>query len=495
MSDGDNFNICHNCVGEPFLGDLLAKGGTVDICRYCGDDEEPCINIDELADHIEGAFERHYYRTSDQPDMYESMMLRDRELSYDWDRHGEPVLYAIADAASISEEVAKDVLGILEGRYADLEAAKMGEECEFDSDSHYEWKSVRDYEFAVEWQGIERSLKSQSRFFNQSAEAFLARLFADLDGRVTQDGHPVVVTAGPNTDHKSFFRARVFHKHDELDEAMMRPDLHLGPPPGRFARAGRMNANGISMFYGASDKGVALAEVRPPVGSRALAGEFQLTRPVRLLDVSALHSIYVEGSIFDPSYLDQLGLAKFMTRLSDRITMPVMPDDEPTEYLITQMIADYLARHPAPGLDGILFPSVQCPGAHRNVVLFHHASRVEALQMPDETELSAQQYCSTEDGEEPDYHVWEEVPPAPEAKKDKTDDVLGLFDMLDVPKFDPDADDRDATLRVLADTISAHHITGVTFATDDFKVRRYRSEKREWKFAAKPSPDLSTLDF
>ncbi|WP_447412563.1 RES domain-containing protein, partial [Clostridium perfringens] len=42
------------------------------------------------------------------------------------------------------------------------------------------------------------------------------------------------------------------------------------------------------------------------------------------------------------------------------------------------MIADYLARHLEPAPDGILFPSVQSPGEHRNVVLFHHASRVEA---------------------------------------------------------------------------------------------------------------------
>src|SRR3546814_7766201 len=48
-----------------------------------------------------------------------------------------------------------------------------------------------------------------------------------------------------------------------------------------------------------------------------------------------------EGSIFDLAYVEQLALAKFLGRLSDRITMPVMPDDKPTEYLITQTIADY----------------------------------------------------------------------------------------------------------------------------------------------------------
>lgn len=87
--------------------------------------------------------------------------------------------------------------------------------------------------------------------------------------------------------------------------------------------------------------------------------------------------------------------------------MPVMPDDEPIENLMTQMIADYLASKPAPSLDGILFRSVQSPGEHRNVVLFHHASRVEPLEIPGGTKLSARQYDTTEDGDEPDYRVWE----------------------------------------------------------------------------------------
>lgn len=481
MPTDDDRNICHNCVGEAYLSNLIEATGDVALCHYCEDDEEKCIPIGELANQIEGAFERHYYRTSDQPDMYESMLLRDKELAYEWDRHGEPILEAIADAASIADDVAKDVLDILEDRHADIESAQMGEECEFDSDSRYDWKSARDHEFAFEWQNIERSLKSQSRFFNQGAEAFLARLFANLDGRTTRDGHPVVVTAGPDTVHASFFRARVFHKSDELDKAMMRPDLHLGPPPEHFARAGRMNANGISMFYGASDKGVALAEVRPPVGSRALVAEFMILRPLRLLDVTALQSVYVEGSVFDPGYLEQLSLAKFLGRLSDRITMPVMPDDEPTEYLITQMIADYLARQPAPALDGILFPSVQSPGAHRNVVLFHHASRVHHLDIPEGTEISSHQYESTEDGDEPDYRVWEEVPPAPE-KKEEPEDEFGLLAFINPPRFDPNDDAREVTLAVITDSIFAHHINGVTFATDEFVVNRRRTEKRDWNF-------------
>ncbi|MBY5644284.1 RES family NAD+ phosphorylase [Rhizobium leguminosarum] len=494
LNDDHELKVCHDCIGESYLCGIVEVAGIVATCSYCKNDEEPCITVEELADHIEGAFERHYFKTSEHPDMYESLMQSDKESNYEFERHGEPVLEVIAEAANVSEEIATDALAILEQRFASFEADQIGEECEFDSESRYEWKSARDHEYAREWQEIESSLKSQTRFFNQGAEAFLSRLFKELDDRKTRDDNPVVVTAGPDTELKSFFRARVFHKSDELDEAMQRPDLHLGPPPGRFARAGRMNAHGISMFYGASDKGVALAEVRPPVGSRALVGEFELTRPVRLLDVSALHSVYVEGSIFDPDHVNQLGLAKFMKRLSDRITMPVMPDDETTEYLITQMIADYLARRPEPALDGILFSSVQCPGEHRNVVLFHHAARVEAMEFPKGTEMSSQQFSSYEEGDQPDYWVWETLPKVELPVEKKDAEPAGLeFPVFGLPK--PDSDDRAVALRALTQSVTAHHIASVQFTTDEYEVHRHRIAKPEWHVGSKAPFDVSKADF
>lgn len=478
--------VCHQCVGESWLSRWIREQGVIGVCSYCDDDEEPCIPTEELADQVEAAFRRHYVRTSDQPDMYESMLLRDKEISYEWDRHGQPVLDAIAEAASVSDDLARDVLGVLEKRHSDFEMAQLGEECEFDADSHYELKSVEDHAFASQFYTIERSLKSETRFFNQAAERFLAQLFGNITGQSTAQGRPAIVTAGPDAEIKGFFRARVFHDHNELDLALIRPDLHLGPPPSRIARAGRMNAHGISVFYGASDPGVALAEVRPPVGSRALVGRFELLRPVRLLDVEALRKVYVSGSIFDPSYFDQLALGKFLSRLGERLTLPVMPDDEPSEYLITQMIADYLARSPDPGLDGILFPSVQCPGDQRNVVLFHHASRVARLDFPRGTEFSARQFEVTADGAEPDYTVWEQIPPPPKTSEpDKR--FAGFPFNLGEPgtglaREGDDGDQREDCLRANTEELSVHHVQSVSFSTDALRVRRYRFEKHEDRF-------------
>jgi hypothetical protein len=84
------------------------------------------------------------------------------------------------------------------------------------------------------------------------------------------------------------------------------------------------------------------------VGSRVVLGRFGLIRPLQLLDVEALRSIFVIGSLYDPTFVPRLEKARFLQGLSRRITVPVMPDDEPFEYLVTQAIADYLANRKVP---------------------------------------------------------------------------------------------------------------------------------------------------
>jgi hypothetical protein len=145
-----------------------------------------------------------------------------------------------------------------------------------------------------------------------------------------------------------------------------------------------MNPLGIAVFYGSDTEKAAIAEVRPPVGSRVLTARFELLRPLRLLDLTAIEEIaFGDGSIFDPAFGERVERLAFLRSLGGRLSRPVMPDDEAFEYLITQVVADYLASQPSPGLDGIIFSSAQA-GSGRNVALFHHASFVQPKDDPPE---------------------------------------------------------------------------------------------------------------
>ncbi len=258
--------ICYVCVRESFLSDEIKSKGTIQVCSYCGK-KHRAYTIDSLSERIDQVFKEHYQTTPDEPDGFEYAMMNDDESDYSWERDGEPVIDVIADCAKSPWEAARDIQLVLEDKYFDYDAAKMGEDTEFSSDSYYRETHVDSSYWHAEWRQFEESLKSEARLFNQAAARSLASILDGLKSMRTSDGQPLIVDGGPGTSMDAAYRARVFQSEKLLLDALRYPDKEIGPPPSAHARAGRMNAHGISVFYGSSDPMAALAEVRPPVGS------------------------------------------------------------------------------------------------------------------------------------------------------------------------------------------------------------------------------------
>jgi hypothetical protein len=474
--------ICYQCIGEAYLSAEVERDGKVEQCSYCGETDK-AITVENLADRDESAFEDHYTRTADQPNSWQQSLLSDRESNYDWDRDGVPVVEAIEGAAEVCSEVAEDVQAILNDRHDDIEAAKVGEETEFSSETCYEEKGPSTFAWQEEWRAFEQSLKTEARFFSRSAAAHLTAVFGGIDALKTTDGSPLVVEAGPQQTLDHLYRARVFQAQDKLEEALCRPDEHLGSPPAHLASAGRMNARGISVFYGATEAATAIAEVRPPVGSNVVTAKFSITRPLRLLDLTALEKVQDGGSIFDSTLKDRLEQVAFLQTLGQRMTRPVMPDDEVFEYLPTQAVADFLATENELQLDGIIFPSIQVKDG-RNVVLFHKEARVDAMDIPEGTQVSARSSVNTDEGPETDYSVIEEVPPAPESSSSKDDDDLPLDAFLGGGQLwqRRDHDFRDVALRIDAKSVEVDQVDWANYKCTTHAVPRHRFEKREPKY-------------
>ena len=361
----------------------------------------------------------------------------------------------------------------------------MLEESEFDGDAHYAEKGPDDQAWHEEWDNFEQTLKAEARFFSRTAGEHLAAVFGGVDQLKTHDGRPLVVAAGPQTALDHLYRARVFQADDQLKGALARPDRQLGAPPHRSARAGRMNAQGIAVFYGATHAQVAIAEVRPPVGSQVVVARFSICRPLRLLDLTALEDAHDGGSIFDPTLKRRLERAAFLRTLGGRMARPVMPDDEAFEYLPTQAVADFLGTMNEPRLDGIIFPSAQT-GEGRNVVLFHHAARVEILNLPSGTEIDVKTGYETEDGWEPGYSVSETVPEGatvlPLRPVDPDDGFASLLlsDFPDPPERHGDF--RKPVLEVDTGSVSVHTVNAVEVKTAAFTVDRHRHVSRSPKY-------------
>ena len=475
--------LCHKCVGEPYLSNEIKGKGRQGLCSNCGK-KETGVPIVVLATRIGEVFAEHYTKTLNVPNPLQQSLLSDRESGYDWERDGEPVTCAIMDVAQISEDVANEIQAILEEEHGDMDAWQAGEETEFHSDSYYEEREVDDEAWQQEWLSFEDSLKNQSRFFDSTSVEFLSRVFEGVHDMTTMDLDPVVKKAGPGTSLIAVYRARVFQSDAQLMAALCSPVQYLGPPLPKQAKGGQMNAHGISVFYGACTKRVAIAEVRPPVGSQVVVARFEVIRNLRLLDFTAVAKVLERGSLFDPDSARRRERAKFLRFLAERISRPVMPDDEELDYLPTQALADFLTTKLEPRVDGILFPSVQSKDDAANLVLFHEAALVERMEMPHGTIICASITQYNDEFWEKEYEVEELVPP----QQGEINTSIGSTPPLDIggfvdtqfspPELFPDC--REPASRIDIESIEVHLVDSVEVLSKRHGVRRYRREKDEW---------------
>lgn len=452
-------SICNNCIEEKFLSDLVKSTGTRRTCTYCGKTTK-AIFLEHLADRIQTVIEKFFERTPDSPDGFEYAMSKDDEIEYEWEREGELVTDVIQSAAEIPRQAAEDVQEILEGRFMSRSREEMGEETEFDMGSQYKFVGNRNKELEEQWNNFENSLRTNTRYFNQPGKTYLDNIFKGLDKLVTPEGGPILI-AGPENPLNAVYRARVFLSDESLHTALSNIVDELGPPASKFAKAGRMNAAGISVFYGATETQTALAEVRPPVGSWVAVARFTFMRELRLLNLAALKNISPRGSLFDDAFTDLMLRVQFLRQLSDKMTIPVMPGQEEIEYLITQAIADYLSMNSTTNLDGIIFPSLQT-GDGSNIVLFHKASRVKPRTLPAGTKTSVKLWEYDEDDRRyPWFTITEEIPAGP---------MEGL-------SFPTHKDPRLVSLAIDEEHIQIHLIQRVQYTTDPQKLDFRRYEK------------------
>lgn len=464
ISDIGKLNICSNCVRENYLLSKIKRLKRQDTCHYCNHDGTT-ITIAEMADEIEAALESHYQRTSPEPSDLEMGMIR--HGIRDWERDGEPVIQVICDVAQINEKPAEHIRRVLANRNCDRIVEnyqriieEFGYEGPFDEDAQYIEKDVDDKEYHERWSNFEHSIKTKTRFFSKHATATLDSIF-DVLLSPQYNSESLIIEAGPNQDVDNLYRARMFESEKELSEALKRPDLHLGPPPAAKARANRMNASGISVFYGATSAKVAISEIRPPVGSFVLVGAFKVIRKIRLLDVIRMDTVHAHGSVFDPNTVHRMRKAKFLQALKERIMKAVTPYDEPSEYLATQIIAEYLADRSDLELDGIMYSSIQT-GAGSNVMLFHRSSRSRFIDIPDNVQIDVS-FDHVND-EDMGYMVSEQTPDANKTGKLSHDVLDENVDLLD----------RCDTLEIDLESLKVHNIKAAKYDTECYNVSRYR---------------------
>ena len=117
------------------------------------------------------------------------------------------------------------------------------------------------------------------------------------------------------------YRARVCDSTAKLKEFYADPFEKVGPPVPQHARAGRMNVEGVTMFYGARDIETCLAEMRPALGGDTAVIELQTTIALRVLDFTKLEESHGVGlSYFQPDFDAEVDRLAFLRRLHTLIS-------------------------------------------------------------------------------------------------------------------------------------------------------------------------------
>lgn len=360
----DSDLICWACFDDEGIQTHVKSEGSVSTCAACGK-RRKALSIFSIAEFIYPILRDHYV-----PGPEEKVFDGDDDDNGRWEQQGESLQGILVEA--LGDE--PPFLDALEEAIQDQDPAtpQDGEDSYFSDANLFVERRLYPGDHFERWRDALEELQHQRRFFSGSAKALFDDLFHDVEhrkGYVEDKKISDVVHTLPMGS--ILFRARSFDSSEILRRFIATPGAELGPPPPHLARAGRMNPEGVPVFYGALEKDTCISELRPPLKGDVAVGEFETTRPLRLLDFRRLASGYFglkPLSLFQPDY-DQLVERRAFTRQLHRlISAPVLPGRQ-SDYLITQAMAEYLAHVRKPPFDGIIFQSAQREDG-ANVVLF-----------------------------------------------------------------------------------------------------------------------------
>jgi hypothetical protein len=354
--------VCWKCVEDSYLSKQVRLEGERLKCSVCKKMRKG-FSVKRLGEVLGPVLREHIRSGREIPTIGEG----DDDRVY-YEQEGDDLSYWVQiildQYFDFNEEIVNAVVG---SEHVDV---RDGDIPFFDNAANYESTPISFHEYYSEWGWVLQELKHSRRFFSTSAQALFGRLFDDIE-TLKSYGHKnkdeTVVWILPQGS--KLYRARTCDSLSRLVEFHSKPLKNVGPPPPSQTRAGRMNVEGVVVFYGATDPETCLAEMRPALGGDTALIELETSKPLRMLDFTRLEKSHGAGlSYFQPNFNEEVERLGFLRRLHTLISQPVIPGRE-ADYLITQTMAEYLAHVHQEPFDGILFKSVQRAGG-TNVVLF-----------------------------------------------------------------------------------------------------------------------------
>lgn len=357
--------VCAKCAKRPALWVNLQQE-TDACCSHC-EERAPTITLSDCASFARDQLQRFFDRESDEaagPDSCTSTAW-----GMEWRRPGVPVADAIRIILQCTREVSEATRLLIRGpdEEVDRTHARAYLTEPYDRNAHYSVEFSGYTSVMSWWEAFELAVQHQSRYFNEDARIALDHIFEGAS-ELVREAPNSIMPSGHHGVLDGLYRARVFGSLKDINEALTDPVNGLGPPPMGLARQGRMNSQGRPVFYGATLRQTAIDEVRPPVGARVLSGRFTIHAPLRLLDLTSLEAMLPPDDRGEGEYYRLADKIIALKRICALLTRP------DTNYLLSNIVSDYLAASHHFALDGLVYPSTQS-NQGSNVTLFTNAAR------------------------------------------------------------------------------------------------------------------------
>ncbi len=152
----------------------------------------------------------------------------------------------------------------------------------------------------------------------------------------------------------------------------------MKPIPNK-GKEGRGNPKGISYLYLSDDENTALTELRAHLGQGISSAKFEIRRDLRIVDCHSVTKYYSYAElVFNPPQSQEELTNAMWSMINDAFTKPVTNEDERSDYVPTQILAEYFKFKK---FDGIRFKSSM--GKGNNILLFNlnDAEMIECVIM------------------------------------------------------------------------------------------------------------------
>lgn len=184
------------------------------------------------------------------------------------------------------------------------------------------------------WDHFVNEIKTTNRFHLNYINTKVLKLFIDAAKVSYRTGD-------------TFYRARI-----STDKNGFSPDK-MGAPPLISAKAGRVNAEGISVLYLADSIDTVVYEVRAGRYDYLTIGTFELQEDIEVVSLDSLKS--VSPFLSDGGITQHAVNLAHLERLSQEVARPLRRYDSNLDYLPTQYFSDFIKSQK--GVSGITYRS------------------------------------------------------------------------------------------------------------------------------------------